>query len=205
MQARVFVAQPIYGAVPAEAAMSFARLLVSGTMRGIISGYGQTHFSGLSIARNRLVRQAIEGNHTHILFVDADMVLPPNTIARLLLHRVPVVTGLYFQRVPPHNPVVMTLGDLAQPVEAYSPGLSKVGAIGMGCALIEVGALRKLKEHFGDERWFDYENNEGEDVFFSRRCEKSDVPIYLDADCKCGHIGETVFTEEHYLTYKPTV
>lgn len=197
MKPRVYVCQPVYGSVPAEAAVSFARLLAQGSADGLIRGVGQNTYSLLGAARNQLVKQALATDCTHLFFVDADMVLSRHALPKLLARDCPVVSGLYFQRTPPFYPVVYNPATM-QPVLDYPSGLSEGHYIGLGCALIEAKVLRSMAAAFHDEEWFKFEQKLGEDIWFCRRCSMQNVPIYLDADVKCGHVAQIEITEEHF-------
>ena len=45
-------------------------------------------------ARNEICRQALKDNYDYVLWLDSDMVFPPETIAKLLADGKNIVTGL---------------------------------------------------------------------------------------------------------------
>jgi hypothetical protein len=200
---KVIVCQPIYGWVPAEAALSFATLLTCGSQKGLIGGIALNFHGVLSEARNHLVEEADKYRPTHILFVDSDMVLPHYALERLLARQKPVVSAMYFERTPPHRPVFRT--DRTNALERPSKlptGLQEVQFIGMGCALIQMDVLYRIAAKQGcppkPARFFAFENNEGEDFFFCRLCHELDIPIFVDADVECGHVGTTIIGSQHF-------
>lgn len=201
---QVLIAQPIYGWVPAEAAMAFAQLVGRTSRLGLCSGIGQTSYGILSQARNILLTQvfAHPSQPTHVLFVDSDMVVPEDVLERLLAHRKSVVSALYFMRRPPYLPVAIKgdskVGEPTKFFVDYPPGLSTVASVGMGCCLIETSVLRQIQDKYKDEKWFSFENNEGEDIWFCKRARSLGHSIYLDADAKCGHVGEFIVRESHF-------
>jgi hypothetical protein len=200
MSARVFVAQPIYRDVPGPAAMSFAQLLVGGTMLRQIVNVGQCYAGVLSQARNRLVLDSRASIPSHVLFTDADMITPPDMLAKLIAADVDVVSALYFRRDPPYQPAAVAFD--GQPLRDYGEGLDVVGGIGMGCALIRSSVFSRIEEHFGDQRWFSFESGPGEDVFFCERCRALNIPVYQHSGVKCGHVGHSIITEEDFLKAK---
>lgn len=206
---RVVVAMPIYGQVPAQAAMAFATMIGCGVAHGLICGMVQNHFGLLSQSRNYIVENCLnmkygfgtteEAAATHILFLDADMVPPNDLIQQLGKHNKPVVSGLYFERRHPHPPVYRRSRDEVKMREtSYENGLFEVGHIGLGCALMEMAVLRRMEEKYRDQRWFAFENGEGEDIFFCRRLHEMGVPIFLDGSLCVGHVGDHVVTEKHF-------
>src|SRR5210317_1806542 len=58
--------------------------------------------------RNVIIRNAVAMGCSHLMFLDADMVYPPDTISKLLAHDLPVVGALTFRRWPNFDP--LTLG-----------------------------------------------------------------------------------------------
>jgi hypothetical protein len=211
---KVLVAQPIYGWVPADAAISFARMVASGTKAGVIESVGQTSYGILSQARNILLKELNQQGQnwfTHVMFVDADMVVPHDIVQRLAARKVPIVSGMYFMRRAPYLPVAIPKdhkeegGDIVGP-EAfavdYQPGLNKMAAVGMGCCLIEAEVINAIEAKWKDQKWFSFEQNEGEDLWFCRRARQLGYSVYLDADVQCGHVGDHIVDETTYLDYK---
>ena len=48
--------------------------------------------------RNNLVEEALKEGCTHVLFLDSDIILEPDSVLRLLWHRFPIVSGVYPDR-----------------------------------------------------------------------------------------------------------
>lgn len=193
---KIYVGQPVYGYVPGEASINFSRMLLRESQRGLVGGVVQVTTNPLGRARCHIVEAALEGHATHIFFVDSDMILPPDALPKLLARDVPVVTGLYYGRVAPHWPVVSK--EFSQPLRPfvdYGSGLSKVWGGGLGCALIKARVFTDMAVHYGNKDWFDFGGNDGEDVWFHQRCAALDIPCFLDADVKCGHVTNTMITE----------
>lgn len=61
-------------------------------------------------AQNIIVKQAVEKEVEWLLLIEHDNVLPPNTFIMLnqymLSHEVPVVSGLYFTKTEPPEPMI---------------------------------------------------------------------------------------------------
>lgn len=212
MKPRVLVAQPIYGWVPSDAAMSFTRMVAAGTKAGFIESVAQTSYGILSQARNILLNQLLKQGQTwmtHVLFVDSDMVVPHDAIQRLLERKVPIVSALYFMRKPPYLPVAIpkdhketgVIEGAGSFALEYKPGLNPMAAVGMGCCLIESKVIFDIEEKHKDQKWFSFEQNEGEDIWFCRRARQLGYKVFLDADVKCGHVGDLIVTEDNFKHY----
>lgn len=185
-------------------------MLVKGTLDQNIVAVSMNFHGVLSESRNNLISLAQTHAPTHLFFVDSDMVLPPDILARLLRHQKPIVSGLYYQRQFPHVPVYKK--DVPPPLPAKLPmdfleklppegtELMEVGVIGFGCVLVEWSLLMKIAEKVGTPtRFFAFENNEGEDMHFCRHVHNVGEKIWLDPTAECGHVATHVVTRETCL------
>lgn len=85
-------------------------------------------------------------------------------------------------------------------------GLADVDWIGFGCALVHREVFLEVQRsfpqlapqvEFGPWRYFQPEGDEGEDEAFCRRVRQCAIPIWLDTQLICGHIGSMAFLPEH--------
>lgn len=171
----------------------------------------------IDMARNTIVERAYQKKADWILFLDQDMVFPPDTARRLIAHDVPVVGGIYFQKMAPHHPLLYDwvtdqpgFGEWTiRPRLDYEEGLVKCGAVGMGCTLISLKAIDKvidyqlngpLKEQFGEsaQPFKIAVAKVGEDIWFARFCDWAGVPIYCDTKLKLQHVGLMEIGETHF-------
>lgn len=163
---------------------------------------GKVH--GQSPARNRniLIQQALNHNCTHILFVDDDVLLPKDTLTRLMSHDLDMVTGLYVMRAYPHQPIIFHESDENGWVkwEQLIPnrdGLIEVTSAGLGCALIKTEVFKKMQENdplpwvrLGEIKG--EEDHWGDDIGFWKRARKIGFKLFCDLDVRCGHICSMV-------------
>lgn len=159
---------------------------------------------GRSAAQNRniIIEEALEKGFTHVLFLDDDMAPEPNILYMLLRHRIPIVTGLYFTRKFPHQPVLFsTVNDeneiIWHELEDGRRGLIEVEGCGLGACLIETEVFRNMANpwiRFGEisrpDSWC-------HDVGFFRRARKAGYLVWCDLDCNVGHIGEVVIKPKY--------
>lgn len=152
--------------------------------------------STIAAKRTSLVRGMLRRPEAAwILFLDSDMVAPPDTIARLLAHDVDVVGGLYVGRQPPHAPktwrVSAPAGHLV-PVQDFTagPGLVEVDATGTGCLLV-----RRRVFEVVSAPWFVADpSGVNEDVAFCRAAQAAGFSIYCDTSLSVGHVSAQPIT-----------
>lgn len=198
--AQVVLLQPLYGHIAPDAHTGFAKLAVHLAGAGVLVGMADVQSCLVHVSRNMLVRAALTSpTATHALFVDSDVVPPPDAGMRLLAysdgHDLPVVGALYFGRDAARRPMAYTASLdvlISGPVQ---PVLQQVGGVGLGCCLIRMDVFRTMAAHFADERWFWFNSQGGgEDTWFADRCAEIRVPIALAGDIVCGHVTDTVVT-----------
>ncbi len=151
-------------------------------------------------ARNMIIEHFLkETPATHLLYLDSDMLFPPDIISQLMAHKKAVVGGLYFHREPPYQPHMYNFDPKDSvamwPILKWEEGLIKVDCVGAGALLIERWVLEEMKPP-----WFYYGAElESEDITFCRRLGKAKIPVWCDTKCECGHIGEIVIGRNQFL------
>ncbi len=185
-----------------EQCFSFTHLCLHAAMAGLLRGIRYRKWIYLDQARNMLADEVLaEPGATHALWLDDDMVCPPDLITRLLAHGVPVVGAVYFTRSPPHEVVCGPLHyGQARALDHLPAGLEPVGWVGLGAALVEVGVMAAMKRRYGDGLLF-RSDLMGEDVWFCRRLEEMGVPVHVDGGTVCGHVADQVIGAEHWKHY----
>jgi len=161
----------------------------------------------ISRSRNMLVSGFLEDFTAPWLFMaDTDMVLPWDTLDRLIaaadpVER-PVVGGLCFTENPGGSPLPTLYeltGEDGQPVFARheswpDDGLVRVTATGAACLLIHRDALETVGKVAGDGAapWFREsvigQALVGEDLTFCLRCAAAGVPVHVRTGVRAGHM-----------------
>ena len=153
----------------------------------------------VSRSRNSIVKKMLEENFTHLFFLDSDMYFVPSqreALLNLLKHDLPVVSGLYYNRGPPHFPIMLFLSEDKPPKFKYQycseedypkNQLVKVDACGAGCLLIKREVLEKMRPP-----WFLYTLWAGEDVYFCLKCRTLGYDVYVDTGVTPLHFIESV-------------
>lgn len=181
----------------------------------------QAFCHGQSPARNRnmIIRQALKvGNISHILFIDDDVVPPPDGLQRLLKHDLDVVSGLYLMRNFPHKAIMFDWSDdngrcrwMFPPKES---GLVEIVNCGLGFCLIKLEVFQKMidagvtvpnygmsedgKSNTIEHCWVTLGSQDPDhwcdDIGFFQRVKKAGIKIHCDLDVKCSHIASVVLT-----------
>lgn len=172
--------------------------------RGLLADVYEIRATYLARGRNEAVRRFLESGATHLFFLDSDVIVPIGAVERLLQNEAPIVSGLYFQKVPPYLPEAYRwTGELYESVgRSLRSGLDgiplvdepmlgprplrlNVDAVGAGCLLIARQGLEKLDETpFGPT-----ESGRGEDMWFCGQAKAAGFDIVLDWSILCGHLA----------------
>lgn len=148
----------------------------------------------VDVGRNIIAKYAQENGFDYIMWVDSDMILPKNTLVRLLSHNKDIVAGVYSYKVLGNKEVVakrfqdetreeydnLTIKEIKE-----SSGLIEVDGFGFGCVLTKVSVFNKIPYP-----WFIFTQEMGEDIFFCRKAQNEEYKLWLDTDVICGHIGQ---------------
>ena len=150
-------------------------------------------------ARAGLAQQAIDLACSHILWLDADMRFPKDTLIRLLMHQRSIVAANYPTRTAPIVPTAVD--GQRREVFVHEPGaLLDVTYVGMGCMLTATQVFQDIgKPWFAvgySEKNDDYA---GEDVFFCQKARRSKYQILIDPVLseQVRHVGSFEFTMDH--------
>lgn len=196
---KVMVAIPCGELVHADFAYDLARMVGYTTLVHPTYTILLYHVKGTYLPRARatLANEALAQNCTHILWLDADMRFPKDTLLRLLGHGEAIVAANYPTRQPPFVPTAMD--------NDYNPvfsgeGLSEVRACGMGVMLTRTDVFRAIgKPYFA--LGYNKKNDEyaGEDAFFCESARKAAYRILIDwpLSAEVSHLGGYAFDLRH--------
>lgn len=153
-------------------------------------------------ARNIIIKMAVDGNFTHVLFLDDDMEFPQDLLTRLIAHDKDVVTALYLKRDFPHIPCLFddVAGDkghckfmLLTGENVPKEELIPIVNCGFGSVLIKTEVLKALDQYkpyyvtLGEiqkDGWCD-------DVAFFNKVRAAGFQLYCDMSLHCGHFTTT--------------
>lgn len=181
------------------------------------------HEGGVRTDRNRntILAEFIELGVDGVLWLDSDMVYPPDIIERYLelekLHgEMSIIGALYFKRSAPHSPIGYTASDdPRRPYRPIMPQLIKRGTIyeveglGYGGMYVPMSVYEKM----GEKKWTKYGENFHDpkaesgnlthDLVFCRDAREAGIKIFLHGSVRPGHIGEKLITEEDFFDNFP--
>lgn len=165
---------------------------------------GVTERMLIHTARNVLADGFLKTDCPWAFWLDSDMVLPPSTINTMLRRakelNAKFLTGVYYQRVGNHRPVIGIRDDRAGFKDDFStvpvsPGIGaktpfKVDVCGFGCVLTHRDVFAGMSSPYfmngRTEQWVEY----SEDYYFCREARRLGVDIWAIPELDCGHIGE---------------
>jgi len=193
---KIGICIPLYNQVPSVFFIHFMSFFVY-TAQKYRAELFQVDSTIVDVARNVLVENFLKSDCTHLLFLDSDMVFPPDTIDLLLRHEKPVVSGLYFLRKKLYPSFrFLKNGDYHSSYEFPQNSLMKVDATGLGCILVKREVLEKISEQNKGEPLFYTKYIEGsrtkvsgEDTVFCELVKKAGFEIYVDTGLLLGHYG----------------
>lgn len=176
----------------------------------------------IEMARNGIVLEALKNNITHVLMVDDDNPIPPDTLEKLLEDDKDIVIAPILSR----NPNAKGIHDLCAFYSEEVDGiklynhiyqfkddgyLHKIDGGGTGCMLIKIEVLAKLFEKYNNrifERTRDVfpkpiivggkeftERTMSEDVQFCERAIEEGFEVWLDSRVRPTHISGNNFVQ----------
>lgn len=153
--------------------------------------------------REKLAASAIRENADYILWIDADMRFPKNTIEHLIARDKDIVGANATTRVPPIHGTAKNawinrkdqIINWQQVSSKDKTGLERVTAIGCGVMMVKAEVFKKTPRPWF---WFQQLPGEkllGEDVHFCVRAHDAGFETWVDHDLSnlVGHVGSHTF------------
>lgn len=179
------------------------------TVRGLISLVGElgSHVplnflfhGGCYVHRNRetIVKQALELDYTHLMFIDTDMLWSPGAVQRLLEQKKPVIGAAYNERRFPLQSTLKMADKKGNVIsvkqEDWPKKTFKCHAIATGFMLIDLSIMKDIPKP-----WFFFDTTEegefhmGEDIWFCEKVREAGFSIYCDPTIEVAHIGNYLY------------
>ena len=196
-KSKILVGMPTMGAMEIEAVKSLMQLEFDGSV-DIVSE------SLVYDARDKIAMDAIASKVDWVMWLDSDIVYPPNIIRKLMSRNKDMITGIYHKRTSPYTPCIYKLDDqkLVPYLDYPDDGLFQVEAAGFGCMLMKASVIRAIYNKFGG-CFFPINGIGGEDLSFIRRAKEVGVEVWCDSSIKCGHIGRQIVMPDKSIVQMP--
>lgn len=146
-------------------------------------------------ARNNIVHYFLESNASHLLFIDADTIPPPDALYKLLSHDKDIVsaitpiidhderlndtpTGGFYRK--------WNCVDMNDKFVKPHTGLVEVKGAGTSCVLLKRSVFEKLTKPYYR---FKYQDDVcmSEDIYFITNALEKGIKTYADTDILCKH------------------
>jgi len=150
--------------------------------------------SAISLSRNLLAAMTLEHpvRFDYLLFVDSDLVFPPDALVRLLRSGRSIVGATYSRRVPPYDVLGRLRPDTGR--DLTKGGVHEAEALPAGMMLIRAGVLRQLQQPWFFET-YDYTREPpftSEDYGFCDKARAAGMTIWCDLTLseQIAHLGQ---------------
>ena len=144
-------------------------------------------------ARNDIVSKALNSGVDYILMVDSDVVIPHDTLEKMLEYSADICLGLCPRKNTKDGVTcIYKLGQVNYD-DAYTydtlpqePRVLVHGG-GMACALIKVDVFRNLMYPYFKYVTYDNGSVLSEDLYFCSQAKANGYNIFVDTRVRCGH------------------
>ena len=173
--------------------------------------------SPVDYAREHIVEKAIEHGHDAVIWVDTDLIIPPDALVRLVRMSnagMPVAGGLYRRAMPkPQDQFLLTfrthddakaLNDLREggaasvnwatleELREYAEGgVTQVAMSAGGFSIVRREVYEVVEKNFGRPWYQTYDREVGdwcfEDTYFMRRLRRLGIPVFVDPELHAVH------------------
>lgn len=157
-------------------------------------------FYGYNVAQIRNLIAEWAKHYDYLFSVDSDIVLPSDSLKKMLNSNKDIISGLYIQRIPNTHTLEIYMdnengGMNNIPYELIkNNGISEIAGCGMGCCLIKSEVFKNMEyPHFEYHSALYHENTISEDIDFCMKARKCGFRIWADPSIICDHIGKTKF------------
>ena len=157
--------------------------------------------------RGLIVSKFLDGDGTHLVFVDSDVSWAAGSLVSLVDRDVDFVAGLYPQRKDPINYCVQWL---PKPELELEDGLIEVAGVPAGFMCLGRSMLEKMVAHYADTQFHCDQAPDntaydlfgpyrigrikfGEDYAFCRRWRDIGGKVWIDPEIRMGHCGYKTF------------
>jgi 2-polyprenyl-3-methyl-5-hydroxy-6-metoxy-1,4-benzoquinol methylase/glycosyltransferase involved in cell wall biosynthesis/GT2 family glycosyltransferase len=142
--------------------------------------------------RNLIAHWSINNGYDYVLFLDADMILPKDTLTKLINFNGDIVSGIYIQRRMDKQvtEVHIDSGNVEDPAFFEGKDYVNVNSTGFGCVLVRTDILKHVGyPQFEYHPSLDFKDTLSEDADFCMKAKKLGYEVSIISDLRYGHIG----------------
>jgi len=149
--------------------------------------------------RNWMLKQCLDEGVDAILWLDSDMLYPPDILQKFVESKKDIVGSVYFKRAEPYDPVVYMKGTNKKKPYQIIDVLFEVDGLGFGGMFVKTKVYKKMK---GLDKWMRYGHNfgipeemeqqESHDLIFCKTAQKYGFKLYVHTGVQAMHIGEKI-------------
>lgn len=158
-------------------------------------------FYGYQIDQIRNLIAEWAKRYDYLFSVDSDIILPKDTLRKMLEADKDMVSGMYIQRIPDTHTLEIYMldqngGIVNIPNEFIAPinGLVEIAGCGLGCCLVKGEVFRSIEyPHFVYKSALDHKDTVSEDIYFCMQVRNLGFKIWVDTTIKCDHKGSTLY------------
>ena len=177
------------------------KLMRKGEIRGF---YCQNKIaSHLPKGRQMMLDEAMQGEFTHILFVDDDQSFTPECFDLMLSRKKPFVSANICKKSFTEGGWIAGRGDGTKIDSTGKTGIEQANTVGLGFVLIELDAIRATKAPHFQMLWIDdMKGYIGEDVYLCGKLKhEAGISPWVDHDASqiVGHIGTHAYGARDFL------
>lgn len=209
---KLFIGIPAYdGKLNIKTAYGLAQLMPEAMRLGVAVTLSDiSNCSLITLARNALVHEFLKTDCTELLFIDADVIVTPDDIFRLMAQggTQDISAGAYPRRAKDKKFFTDLYWDENENLE-FIGSLMRVKRVGTGFMLIQRHVIEKMVAAHPEWEYknadgatmhalFDFDivggQYVGEDYLFCDRATQLGFKVYIDVDISLPHVGTEAFT-----------
>lgn len=188
---RLLIAVPNTGLMHADFVKSLMKLQEHLQKEGIRHDVEILAGTLVYMARDNLACKVINGNYTHILFIDSDMVFDGSTLEALTFSGKDFICGVFQSRRPPYGSCIYKSLQPLKRVQEFGLEPFRVAGCGMAFTMISAAILTRVQIKHGtcfSPDIFDGVKF-GEDLAFCKRAADLGFEIWCEPTARVGHIA----------------
>jgi hypothetical protein len=102
----------------------------------------------IDLSRNVMVTKALQDKCEYIFFLDSDILVNSDTLQKLFIGNLPIISAVYYSRAPPYEMVAQIGGRGLSHEMAGEDQVREVEEVGMGCCLVNTRVFHRVGKNW---------------------------------------------------------